>query len=247
MLKRWVKAARRSCNIIHYRSWRNKGYGKGEDHYKVLGIKSDATRTEVIKAYHKIASEHHPDHLGDCSLEELEKSLRVLRRATESYQIMKSNVEREKYDRRMRFGAISNPRSRATKEDEDYYIKVVAQHLHRTRKDKINLQKLKQDRPDLLAKAHLSFKFSRQEQHEAFGEVRTEMDGRDLKTSRKRHLTYDEWQEKLKRKRGMLNASGRVNAKELQKVSEASEKSRRTESGISMSERVKDFLENVFK
>merc|ERR1719285_1485210 len=161
---------------------------------------------------------------------------------------MKSTVEREKYDRRIRFGSISNPRSRATKEDEDYYIKVVAEHLHRTRKDKVNLQKLKSERPDLLAKAHLSLKFSRQEQHEAFGEVRQQMDGRDSTTPKTRQLTYEEWQEKLRRKRGMLNASGRVNAKELQeKVDVAAEMSRRTGAGKSMSERVKVFLENVFK
>ena len=39
-------------------------YDEGLDPYKILGIKQDATKRDIDKAYRKRASETHPDHGG---------------------------------------------------------------------------------------------------------------------------------------------------------------------------------------
>jgi curved DNA-binding protein len=79
-----------------------------EDYYKLLGVKKDASETEIKKAYRKLAMKYHPDHAkGDKSAEEKFKKI------SEAYAVLSDKDKRKEYDT---FGS-EGFRQRFTQED----------------------------------------------------------------------------------------------------------------------------------
>ena len=73
---------------------------KYRDYYEVLGVKKDATKDQIKKAYRKLAKAYHPDaNPGDKSAEEKFKEL------NESYEVLGNEEKRRKYDQ---FGNQTN-------------------------------------------------------------------------------------------------------------------------------------------
>ncbi len=60
-----------------------------EDFYKVLGVKRDASKADIKRAYRKLAQEHHPDKGGD------EKKFK---KANEAYEVLSDDQKRAHYD-----------------------------------------------------------------------------------------------------------------------------------------------------
>ncbi len=64
-----------------------------KDYYKVLGIKRDASESEVKQAYRKLARKHHPDvNPGDKTAESKFKEI------NEAYEVLSDKEKRKKYD-----------------------------------------------------------------------------------------------------------------------------------------------------
>ncbi|MGI6454611.1 MAG: molecular chaperone DnaJ [bacterium] len=64
------------------------------DYYEVLGIRKDASKDEIKKAYRKLALQYHPDrNQGDKDAEDKFKE------ATEAYEVLSDPEKRAKYDR----------------------------------------------------------------------------------------------------------------------------------------------------
>ncbi len=64
-----------------------------KDYYEVLGVKKDAEKAEITKAYRKLAMKYHPDkNPGDKGAEEKFKE------ATEAYEILSDDEKRKQYD-----------------------------------------------------------------------------------------------------------------------------------------------------
>jgi molecular chaperone DnaJ len=64
------------------------------DYYEILGVAKGAEKTEIKKAYRKIAIKFHPDkNPGDNAAEEKFKE------AAEAYEVLSSDEKRQKYDR----------------------------------------------------------------------------------------------------------------------------------------------------
>jgi len=79
-----------------------------EDYYQMLGVKKDATKEEIRKAYRKLAMKYHPDHAkGDKAAEEKFKKI------SEAYAVLSDNEKRKEYDT---FGA-EDFRQRFSQED----------------------------------------------------------------------------------------------------------------------------------
>jgi curved DNA-binding protein CbpA len=70
--------------------------GKNVDFYKILGINSDATSSEVRKAYQKKLTYYHPDKNKDLSKDECSN---ILNRITDAYSVLSNPKRREYYDR----------------------------------------------------------------------------------------------------------------------------------------------------
>lgn len=68
---------------------------KEVDHYKVLGVKRDATNREIKRAYHKLALEYHPDKVVEADKESAEKKFKEVARA---YEILSDEEIRKRYD-----------------------------------------------------------------------------------------------------------------------------------------------------
>lgn len=65
-----------------------------KDYYKALGVKKDASDSEIKSAYRKLANKYHPDkNQGDKSAEEKFKEI------SEAYEVLKDSTKRSKYDR----------------------------------------------------------------------------------------------------------------------------------------------------
>ena len=79
-----------------------------EDYYQVLGVKKDASKEEIKKAYRKLAMKYHPDHAkGDKAAEEKFKKI------SEAYAVLSDDAKRKEYDT---FGA-EGFRQRFSQED----------------------------------------------------------------------------------------------------------------------------------
>lgn len=87
---------------------RAKKAGKGS-HYKVLDIPTNASHTDVKRAYHKKILKLHPDK------NKADKASEAFRTATLAYEVLKSPTKRDVYDRNnVTSDASSVPRSTAT-------------------------------------------------------------------------------------------------------------------------------------
>ena len=62
------------------------------DYYEILGVKKNASKQEIKKAYRKLAMKHHPDKNKEESAEEKFKE------ANEAYEILSDDDKRQKYD-----------------------------------------------------------------------------------------------------------------------------------------------------
>jgi curved DNA-binding protein len=69
---------------------------KFQDYYKILGVARDADKSDIKKAYRKLARKYHPDVNSEASAEEKFKEI------NEAYEVLKDADKRQAYDR---FGA----------------------------------------------------------------------------------------------------------------------------------------------
>lgn len=63
------------------------------DYYQILGVKKDASESDIKKAYRKLAMKYHPDHAkGDKSAEDKFKKI------SEAYAVLSDKEKRQQYD-----------------------------------------------------------------------------------------------------------------------------------------------------
>jgi tetratricopeptide (TPR) repeat protein len=70
----------------------NASISNNGDHYSVLGVKRNATESEIKKAYRKMALKYHPDKNQAADASD------VFRRVTEAYEVLMDASSRRKYD-----------------------------------------------------------------------------------------------------------------------------------------------------
>lgn len=67
-----------------------------DDFYDVLGIKQNATSTDIKKAFRNLALKHHPDKNGNS-----EESKTIFMNIVEAYEILSDESSRRQYDQRI--------------------------------------------------------------------------------------------------------------------------------------------------
>ncbi|RAL68464.1 hypothetical protein DID88_007192 [Monilinia fructigena] len=71
------------------------GASEETDLYAILGISKDATKSEIKKAYHKAALQHHPDKVAEDQREEADEKFKTV---SQAYEILYDEEKREMYD-----------------------------------------------------------------------------------------------------------------------------------------------------
>ena len=74
-----------------------KSMATEKNHYKVLGLQSNASDGDIKKAFKKLALKYHPDKNKD------DDAVDTFRRVKESYEILGDSVSRRKYDQEIRW------------------------------------------------------------------------------------------------------------------------------------------------
>ena len=67
----------------------------GEDYYKILGVKRNATQDEIKKAFKKLAIKYHPDKNKDNP----EKAKAMFTKIANAYEVLSDEDKRKIYDR----------------------------------------------------------------------------------------------------------------------------------------------------
>jgi len=66
-----------------------------KDYYQILGVKRNASKDQIKKAYRKLAREHHPDMVKESDKEAAEKRFKEI---NEAYQVLSDPQKRQMYD-----------------------------------------------------------------------------------------------------------------------------------------------------
>lgn len=69
---------------------------KKKNHYKALGLKKDATMSDIKRAYRKLSLKYHPDKILDPDMRE--KATRKIHAINEAYEILGDREKRQVYD-----------------------------------------------------------------------------------------------------------------------------------------------------
>lgn len=85
---------------------------ESDDPYKILGLKQDATATDIKKAYRALALKNHPDKQSNEA--DREKASAFFTKIAAAYEILSDEEERKQYDLRKKYGGAPGTRYTTT-------------------------------------------------------------------------------------------------------------------------------------
>ncbi|KAJ0616641.1 putative DnaJ domain, Chaperone J-domain superfamily [Helianthus annuus] len=88
-----------------------------QDHYAVLGLSTDASQSDIKKAYRLLARKYHPDVNKDSQASEVFKSVHL------AYEVLSNNTTRSQYDKSLHFQPKSSPPWRTHNINFEYEMK----------------------------------------------------------------------------------------------------------------------------
>jgi len=93
------------------------------NHYETLGIRREASRDEIRRAYFRLAKDYHPDRHFQAGLEDLTPLLEALfRRITEAYETLLMDPKRKEYDTNLVMGKTAERPESAAEPTPDVHI-----------------------------------------------------------------------------------------------------------------------------
>ena len=75
-----------------------------KDYYQILGVKKDATKDDIQKAFRKAAMKYHPDHQSGKSDSEKKEAEAKFKDINEAYETLSDPQKRQQYDNPSSFG-----------------------------------------------------------------------------------------------------------------------------------------------
>lgn len=103
------------------------------DYYKVLGVSSRASATEIKRAYRRLARQHHPDLNAQAQDEQI-------KRLNEAYEVLSNPRKRADYDKQrreilQRAAAARREREEASREPKMSWTEGVVGFVHELKKE----------------------------------------------------------------------------------------------------------------
>jgi len=90
------------------------------NHFRVLGVKSNASDDEIKKAYKRLSNKYHPDKLHGSSDEERETAAAMLQRVKQAYDVLSDPKQKASFIKDFNNVIVTEPTA-AMKELWDQY------------------------------------------------------------------------------------------------------------------------------
>lgn len=92
-----------------------------QNHFRVLGIKSNASEDEIKKAYRRLANKYHPDKLHGQTEEELAQAAMQLQRVKTAYEVLSDPKQRSAFLKDFNNVIVSDPTAAMRELWDEYY------------------------------------------------------------------------------------------------------------------------------
>lgn len=92
-----------------------------QNHFRVLGIKSNASEDEIKKAYRRLANKYHPDKLHGQTEEEQAQAAVQLHRIKTAYEVLSDPKQRSAFLKDFNNVIVSDPTAAMRELWDEYY------------------------------------------------------------------------------------------------------------------------------
>lgn len=92
-----------------------------QNHFRVLGIKSNASEDEIKKAYRRLANKYHPDKLHGQTEEEQARAAMQLQRVKTAYEVLSDPKQRSAFLKDFNNVIVSDPTAAMRELWDEYY------------------------------------------------------------------------------------------------------------------------------
>ncbi|MDD4864143.1 MAG: J domain-containing protein [Alishewanella agri] len=92
-----------------------------QNHFRVLGIKSNASEDEIKKAYRRLANKYHPDKLHGQTEEEQAQAAVQLQRIKTAYEVLSDPKQRSAFLKDFNNVIVSDPTAAMRELWDEYY------------------------------------------------------------------------------------------------------------------------------
>lgn len=92
-----------------------------QNHFRILGVKNNATEEEIKKAYRRLANKYHPDKLHGLSEEQQQRAATQLQQVKTAYEVLSDPKQRSAFLKDFNNVIVNDPTAAMRELWNEYY------------------------------------------------------------------------------------------------------------------------------